>query len=48
MDILTYENLPERIEDEEALDELLSRPSEALIDDLAQVEGDVLILGVGG
>ena len=48
MDILTYENLPERIEDEEALEELLSRPSEALIDDLARVEGDVLILGVGG
>ena len=30
------------------LEELLSRPSAALVDDLAQVDGDLLVLGVGG
>lgn len=40
--------LPGRIADVEALDELLSRPSKPLADDLAAVEGDILILGVGG
>jgi len=46
--LLTFETLPERIEDEEALEELLSRPSQALIDDLAKLDGDIMILGVGG
>jgi len=48
LDRLTFETLPETIEDEEALEELLSRPSQALIDDLARLEGDIMILGVGG
>jgi nucleoside-diphosphate-sugar epimerase len=34
--------------DEAALEELLSRPSDALVADLASLPGDVLILGVGG
>lgn len=48
MDLLSFETLPERIEDEAALEELLSRPSEALRDDLARLEGDLIVLGVGG
>jgi nucleoside-diphosphate-sugar epimerase len=34
--------------DEAALEELLSRPTESLVADLASLPGDVLILGVGG
>lgn len=48
MDVLRFEDLPERIEDVDALEELLSRPSQALIDDLARLEGDIVVLGVGG
>jgi len=40
--------LPERIEDVGALEELMTRPSQALIDDLAQVPGDILVIGAGG
>ncbi|MEQ9641176.1 MAG: NAD(P)-dependent oxidoreductase [Alphaproteobacteria bacterium] len=47
-DILRFETLPARIDDVEALEELLSRPSQALIDDLARLEGDIIVLGVGG
>ena len=39
---------PGRIEDIEELEELMTRPGEALVDDLAQLEGDILVLGVGG
>ncbi len=45
---LTREGLPARIEDEVALEELMTRPSEALAADLAAVEGDILVLGAGG
>ena len=41
-------DLPERFEDEAALDDFLSRPSRALAADLAALEGDVMVLGVGG
>jgi nucleoside-diphosphate-sugar epimerase len=44
----TLSALPERIEDIEQLEELMTRPGEALFDDLAQLEGDILVLGVGG
>jgi nucleoside-diphosphate-sugar epimerase len=47
-EILNSENLPDEFEDENALEEFMSRPSQALIDDLASVEGDIMILGVGG
>ncbi len=40
--------LPDRIDDVAALEDLLSRPSQALIDDLAALDGDIIILGVGG
>lgn len=40
--------LPDRFEDTDQIDEFLSRPSRALIDDMAAVDGDILILGVAG
>jgi nucleoside-diphosphate-sugar epimerase len=46
--LLTRENLPQTIADIDALDELLCRPSQALIDDLGKVDGDIMILGVAG
>lgn len=46
--LLTREKLPETIPDVAALDDLLSRPSQALIDDLGKVDGDIMILGVAG
>jgi len=46
--LLTRETLPETISDIAALDELLCRPSQALIDDLAKIDGDIMILGVAG
>jgi nucleoside-diphosphate-sugar epimerase len=45
---LSFETLPARIEDEAALEELLSRPTRALIDDLAGLDGDIVVLGVAG
>jgi nucleoside-diphosphate-sugar epimerase len=46
--LLTRDSLPETISDVAALDELLCRPSQALIDDLQNVDGDIMILGVAG
>jgi nucleoside-diphosphate-sugar epimerase len=46
--LLTRGNLPDTIADVAALDELLCQPSQALIDDLQQVDGDIMILGVAG
>jgi dTDP-4-dehydrorhamnose reductase len=46
--LLTRDNLPETIPDIAALDELLCRPSQALVDDLQKVDGDIMILGVAG
>ena len=46
--LLTRDSLPEIISDIAALDELLCRPSQALIDDLQKVDGDIMILGVAG
>jgi nucleoside-diphosphate-sugar epimerase len=46
--LLTHDNLPDTIPDIAGLDELLCRPSQALIDDLAKVDGDIMILGVAG
>ena len=45
---LTRDTLPKTIPDIAALDELLCRPSSALIDDLSKVDGDIMVLGVGG
>ena len=46
--LLTRDTLPETIPDIAALDDLLCRPSQPLIDDLAKVDGDIMILGVAG
>jgi nucleoside-diphosphate-sugar epimerase len=46
--LLTRDTLPDTIADIAALDDLLCRPSRALIDDLAEVDGDIMILGVAG
>ena len=48
MQVLTPDTLPDQLEDENAVEELLSRPSQALVDDLASLEGGILVLGVGG
>jgi nucleoside-diphosphate-sugar epimerase len=40
--------LPPRIADLDALEELMSRPSAALVRSLEQAPGDILVLGVGG
>lgn len=46
--MLDITSLPSQIANEEALEELLSRPSQPLINDLQRLDGDILILGVGG
>src|SRR6201995_6052968 len=46
--LLTRETLPQTISDIAALDELLCRPTQALIDDLRKVDGAIMILGVAG
>jgi hypothetical protein len=40
--------LPPRFDGTEQLDDFLSRPSRALAADLAAVDGDIIVLGVGG
>jgi hypothetical protein len=46
--LLTRDTLPETIADTDALDDLLCRPTQALIDDLQSVDGGIMILGVAG
>jgi nucleoside-diphosphate-sugar epimerase len=46
--LLTRDTLPDTIADIAALDELLCRPSQPLIDDLTKVDGEIMILGVAG
>jgi nucleoside-diphosphate-sugar epimerase len=46
--LLARDNLPNTISDIAELDELLCRPSQALIDDLEKVDGDIMVLGVAG
>jgi nucleoside-diphosphate-sugar epimerase len=46
--LLSRDTLPNTIADVADLDELLCRPSQALIDDLARVDGDIMVLGVAG
>ena len=40
--------LPARFEDEAHLEQVMSEPSPALVADLARIDGDIMILGVGG
>jgi len=46
--LLDAARLPTHFESVQALEDFLARPSQALVDDLAQVEGDIMILGVAG
>ena len=46
--LLARDTLPDTISNIAALEELLCRPSQALIDDLGKVDGDIMILGVAG
>ena len=41
-------DLPERFADVEALEDFMTTPGPALIEALASVDGDILVLGVGG
>lgn len=47
-DRLTLEDLPERFDGVEHLEDFLTTPSQALVDDLAGLDGDILVLGAGG
>lgn len=40
--------LPERIADLDALEEILSRPDDVLRRELQGLDGDIMVLGVGG
>lgn len=40
--------LPRRFEDVEALETFMSEPTPGLVADLARVDGDIMVLGVGG
>ena len=42
------DGLPSRIEDVEHLEDVLTTPGAALVEDLARLDGDILVLGVGG
>ena len=42
------DKLPSSFESVEAMEDFMTSPSQALIDDLATVPGDILVLGVGG
>ena len=41
-------SLPDRFEDVNHLDEVMSTPSPALVRDLDRIDGDIMVLGVGG
>ncbi|HET6519772.1 MAG TPA: NAD(P)-dependent oxidoreductase [Geminicoccaceae bacterium] len=40
--------LPDRFEDVDHLEDVMTTPTAALVDDLARLDGDVLVLGAGG
>ena len=48
MVMLSTAALPERFRDVDHLEEVMTAPSQALVDDLGRLEGDILILGVAG
>ncbi len=47
-DVLIPAEFPDSFPNEEALEEFMTRPSQALIDDLARLDGDIMVLGAGG
>src|ERR1700733_2123588 len=46
--LLTSDTLPDSIKHIATLDDILCTPSQALIDDLNRIDGDIMILGVAG
>lgn len=46
--MLDFAALPDRIETEEQLEDVMSTPTQAVADDLARLDGDIMILGVAG
>jgi len=48
LDVLESHPLPEVIESAAELEDLLSTPTAGLVEDFARLEGDILVLGVGG
>jgi len=46
--LLTRDDLPASFADVDALDEFMSRPTPETVRDLAEIEGDIIILGVAG
>jgi len=42
------EDFPTSFDDEESIDEFMSRPSETLVNELNRLKGNIMILGVGG
>ena len=46
--LLSAQSLPDTFPSVDALEDFMTTPSQALIDDLAAIDGDILILGVGG
>jgi nucleoside-diphosphate-sugar epimerase len=48
MDLRASRTLPPRIADIDQLDDVMTIPSAELFDDLARIDGDLIILGVGG
>lgn len=48
VEILDPTCLPERFADEDEVESFMARPTRALVDDLAAIEGDIAVLGAGG
>ena len=46
--VISSDRLPEGFDSIDALEDLLSTPTQGLVDDFAKLDGDILILGVGG
>jgi len=44
----TRTGLPDRFDDTDHLDEVMSRPARGVIDELARTEGDIIVVGVAG
>ena len=40
--------IPDRFEDEDHLEAFMATPTQALVDDLTAVDGDIMVLGIGG
>jgi len=48
MTVLTADKAPATFAGDDELEDFMTLPSQALIDDLAALEGDIMVLGVGG